>query len=236
MSQVSPPNSRNTIVRVIACGVFKPALEALKPERSYGRVKLTYLAPNLHLRPKELRKQLGKGVAAGEIRNEQIVCLYGDCFPGLSEYCQRRGARKVLGANCWEMFLGSERFNRLLQEDPGTYFLERELIRNFNEYCIEPLELYDEEMREECFKHYNRLLYVRQPSDPDLFAEAEDLANFLGLSLEIEDADYSHLDTRLRSALAEALAVAIDGLLERTVEEKPAGTLTLCCGPVNMSV
>ena len=99
------------------------------------------------------------------------------------------------------MFLGSERFNRLLEEDAGTYFVEKELILNFRAYCIEPLELYDEEMREQCFKHYNRLLYVRQPSDPDLIAGVSEIAEFLGLSLEIQDADYSHLAKRLSELL-----------------------------------
>ncbi len=40
-------------------------------------------------------------------------------------------------------------------------------------------------------------MYVRQPSDPDLKAAAGKLAGFLNLSLEIIDADYSHLNKRL---------------------------------------
>lgn len=224
MSEGSQSNRTSSIVRVIACRVFKPALEHLRLEDSHPNISLTYLPPNLHLRPQELRKHLRREVAAAEIRDEQVVCLYGDCFPGLGDYCRRRGARKVPGPSCWEMFLGSERFNHLVEEDPGTYFLERELIRNFDEYCIEPLELYDEEMREQCFKHYHRLVYVRQPADPDLVAEAEDLAEFLGLPLEIEDADYSHLDTRLKTTLAELSAMAL-GVLDQKLEERPETTL-----------
>jgi len=79
----------------------------------------------------------------------------------------------------------------------GTYFLESELIDNFREYCLEPLELYDSEIRKSFFKHYKKLMYVRQPSDPDLKASAGKLAAFLNLSLEIIDADYSHLNKRL---------------------------------------
>jgi hypothetical protein len=95
------------------------------------------------------------------------------------------------------MFLGSERFNKLLDENAGTYFLEKELLMNFKDCCMEPLELYDDELREMYFKHYQRLLYVRQPSDPDLLPEATELARFLGLVLEVEDADYSQLEREL---------------------------------------
>jgi len=197
MSEMSPRNGTRNIVRIIACRVFKPALEYLGLENRYSHIRLTYLPPNLHLKPRELGRYLRREIAAAERRNEQVICLYGDCFPGISDYCQRHGARRVPGPYCWEMFLGSERFNRVLEENVGTYFLEKELILNFKEYCIEPLELYDEEMRRYCFQRYQRLLYVRQPSDPDLLTDANELAEFLGLSLEVQDADYSHLEKRL---------------------------------------
>lgn len=202
ISEVSPSKeTRRNIVRIIACQVFKPALEYLRLEDKYSDIRLTYLPPNLHLKLQELGKYLRREIIAAERRNERIICLYGDCFPGISEYCQRHGASRVAGPYCWEMLLGSERFNRLLDEDAGTYFLEKELIYNFTEYCIDPLELYDEEIREQCFKHYHRLLYVRQPSDPDLIAKASEIAEFLGLSLEVQDADYSHLEERISRLL-----------------------------------
>jgi len=202
MSEVSPSKwTERNIVRILACRVFKPALEHLRLESEYSDIRLTYLPPNLHLRPQELGKYLRRELAAAGRRHERIICLYGDCFPGISDYCQRHGASRVPGPYCWEMFLGSERFTSLLEENAGTYFVGKELILNFKAYCIEPLELYDEEMREQFFKHYSRLVYVRQPSDPDLMSEASEIAEFLGLSLEIQDADYSHLAKRLSGLL-----------------------------------
>jgi hypothetical protein len=202
MSEMSPSDgTKHNIVRILACRVFKPALEHLRLKSEGSDIRVTYLPPNLHLRPQELGKYLRREIAAAERRKERIICLYGDCFPGISDYCRRHGASRVPGPFCWEMLLGNERYNRLIDENAGTYFLEKELICNFRDYCVEPLELYDEEMKEECFKHYHRLLYVRQPSDPDLIAEANEIAKFLGLSLEIQDADYSHLEKRLRELL-----------------------------------
>ena len=62
---------------------------------------------------------------------------------------------------------------------------------------MKPLELHDEEMRKCCFEHYQRLLYVRQPSDPDLAPRASEIAEFLSLFLETSDADYSSLEKKL---------------------------------------
>jgi len=190
-------NETGSTTRIIACAVFKPALDYLRLVSRYPNLRLTYLPSNLHLRPQELKKCLLKEVAFAQERNERIICLYGDCFPEIGDFCQQHGVIKVPGPHCYEMLLGSERFQKIVDETAATYFLERELILNFGGYCIEPLELRDEEMRKCCFEHYQRLLYVRQPADPDLVPNARELAEFLELSLEIVDADYWHLKKKL---------------------------------------
>lgn len=183
--------------RIIACGVFKPALEHLHPENRYPDLRLTYLPSKLHLRPQELENRLLKEIASAQERDERVICLYGSCFPDIEDFCKQHRAIKVPGDYCYEMLLGSERFKQLLDEMAGTYFLEKDLILNFEEYCMVPLELHDEEMRRYCFQRYRRLLYVRQPADPDLVPQAGELAKSLGLSLEIRDVDYSHLERKL---------------------------------------
>ena len=185
------------ITRIVACVVFKPAIEYLQLERRYPNLRLTYLPSNLHLRPQELEKRLLAGIKAAQKRNERVICLYGDCFPDIDDFCQEHGVSKVPGHYCYEMLLGSERFRQLIEEMTGTYFVEKDLILNFEEYCVRPLELRDEEMRKYCFQQYRRLLYVRQPSDPDLVAQASEVADFIGLSLDISDVDYSYLEKRL---------------------------------------
>jgi len=190
-------NKTRNLTRIIACGVFKPVLEYLQLERSYPNLRLTYLPSKLHLRPQELEERLLREANKAKERNERIICLYGECFPDIDDSCQQHGIIKVPGFYCYEMLLGGERFKQLIEEIAGTYFLEEDLIINFVEYCMRPLELQDEEMRKQCFEHYKRLLYVRQPSDLDLEPKAGELAKFLGLDLEIQDADYSYLERKL---------------------------------------
>jgi len=187
-------NNSENIIRIIACAVFKPALDYLRLEERYPNVRLTYVPSYLHLRPQELKSRLEEKIVSAKEGNERVVCLYGECFPGIDELCQQLGAIKVPGDYCYEMLLGSERFHKLIQEMAGTYFAEKDLITHFQEYCVRPLDLQDEEMRKYCFDRYRRLLYIRQPSDPNLISRAGEMADFLELSLDVRDADYSHLD------------------------------------------
>ena len=198
-------NKTGNITRIIACGVFKPVVEYLQLEKRYLNLRLTYLPSKLHLRPQELEKYLLREVDKAKKRNERIICLYGECFPDIDDFCQQHGIIKVPGFYCYEMLLGGERFRQLIEEMAGTYFLEEDLIINFVEYCMRPLELQDEEMRKQCFEHYKRLLYVRQPSDPNLVPKAGELAQLLGLNLEIQDADYSYLEKQLTELIEQWL-------------------------------
>lgn len=186
---------------VISCGVFRSALEHLGLGRIYPHLAVTYLPSNLHSRPDLLKDLLMRAIDAAQQRREEVICLYGDCFPDICDCCQERSAIKVPGAHCYEMLLGNEQFKRIMDETAGTYFLEQELIRDFDNVCAKPLELYDDDMREYFFRHYRRVVYVRQPSDGDVLAAAHEVAAFLNLSLEVRDADYSHLARMLRQLL-----------------------------------
>lgn len=179
---------------VVACAVFKPVVKYLQMTRRYPNLRLTYLPSNLHLNPQELKERLLEEVVAARGRGERVICLYGDCFPDIDGFCQQHGIIKVAGHYCYEMLLGTEQFKQLVEQVTGTYFAERDLILNFKKYCVGPLELADEEMRRYCFQQYRRLLYVRQPLDPELVARARKIAKFLELSMDVCDADYSYLE------------------------------------------
>jgi hypothetical protein len=107
------------------------------------------------------------------------------------------------------MLLGHKQFDDLMDETARTFFLERSLIVDFEKYCVAPLELRDREMRECFFGPYRRLVYVRQPLDEDLSIEADKLAKFLELPLEIRDSNYMHLEEELTD------------LIEKVIESLP---------------
>lgn len=194
-------NHPGSIRRLIACGVFKPVLEYLKLGLRYPWILITYLPANLHLKPEMLKLALQQAVAEAHRRRERALIVYGDCFPGINEFCQQHGVAKLPGRNCYEMLLGDHLFESILTETTGTFFVEQELLLNFDAYCAEPLELADDCLKRIYFEHYQRLLYVRQPNDPDLTAKAKKIADFLNLALDIRNTDYSHFSKLLQTFL-----------------------------------
>lgn len=192
---------RGQDTRIIACAVFKPALEHLRIKEKYPGVRITYLPSNLHLRPQGLKERLEQEIRSARGKGERVLVFYGECFPYIEEFCREEGAAKVPGSYCYEMLLGPQRFQELIEGMAGTYFAERDLVLNFQEYCVKPLELHDEEMRKFCFDNYSRVLFIHQPEDEDIVANVSQIAEFLGLSLDISEADYSYLDDKLTELL-----------------------------------
>jgi hypothetical protein len=182
---------------LIACGVFRSALEYLNLKKRHSTLHVTLLPSNLHLRPQELRNTLSEEIGLAQERNERTLCLYGNCFSDFGDFCSHHGVYKVPGHHCFQMLLGSKRYEDIMKEMVGSYFMERDLILHFEKYCLEPLALLEDEIRRALFKPYRRIIYIRQPSDPDLVPQAEELAGFLGLPFEIRDADYSYLKQAL---------------------------------------
>ena len=181
------------VKRIIACEVFRPALVALNIEVRYSHVKVTYLPSTLHSNSSELKKRLLNELTAAKAKDEKAVFLYGACFPHIDDLCQEEGAVRAPGDFCYEILLNHQRFQRLMDETAGTYFAEKDLILNFDDFCRIPLELDDEDMRKHFFGPYKKFLYIRQPLDADLTSKAEEIAAYLDLKLEVHDADYSYL-------------------------------------------
>jgi hypothetical protein len=184
-------------IRIIACRVFQDALKYLAVQENRPKLRISYLRAGLHNHPLELNKALSREIRVARQEGDSILCLYGQCFPGIDDFLQKESVPRIAGAHCYEMFLGSNTFQQIMEEEAGTYFLEKKLLIHFGEYCVRPLELEDAELRKSYFRHYKRLLYIRQPLDPDLLDEARDVAQFLSLELSVVDADYAELQANL---------------------------------------
>jgi len=185
-------------IRIIACGVFRDALRQIEPQRFHQNVAITYITPSLHNYPQKLKDEILHQIHLAKKAGDEILCLYGRCYPDLDDHLYEMGIPRIPGGHCYEILLGSKRFHAIIDEEVGTYFVEKELILNFPEYCIKSLELDDPFMRESYFKHYTRLAYIRQSLDPDtLMPSVHDISRFLKLKPLVIDADYSELKTHL---------------------------------------
>jgi hypothetical protein len=191
-------------IRIIACGVFRDALRQIEPQRFYRNVSITYVPPFLHNHPQKLKQEILHQIHLAQKAGDEILCLYGRCYPELDDHLDAMGIPRVPGEHCYEILLGSQRFHAIIDEEAGTYFLEKDLILNFPEYCMQPLELDDPLMRASYFQHYTQLAYIRQPFDPDTaMPHVHNISQFLNLKPLVIDADYAELTANLLRLLTE---------------------------------
>jgi hypothetical protein len=188
---------------IIACNVFRSAIEHLGIQARYPDLLIRYLPSHLHLRPLELKRRLLAEITAARENHQPVGCLYGHCFDDIEDVLEEVGVPRIRAGHCFEILMGGDRFRQWIQDQAGTFFMEKDLVENFETYCWEPLELHDPQMRRWYFEHYRRVAYIRQPQDPDLTFRAQRIAGSLDLDLQIVDADYVELDQALNQLIDE---------------------------------
>jgi hypothetical protein len=171
---------------VIACGALAREIVSLQ-RGPLAHVDVTCLPASLHNRPERIAGAVRRKIAENRAAYDAIVCLYGDCGTGgeLDRVLREEGVARIEGAHCYEFFAGATDFARLMDEEPGTFFLTDFLARHFDSLVIAGLGL-DRfpQLRDDYFGHYRRLVHLAQVEDADLSARAEAAAARLGLAFE----------------------------------------------------
>jgi hypothetical protein len=170
-------------VLVIACGALAREVLALKLDH----IDVVCLPAQLHNHPQQIPEAMRAKIRANREAYDEVLCLYGDCGTGgeLDRVLEEEGVRRIEGAHCYAFYAGEETFSRLMEEEPGTFFLTDFLARHFDALVIRGLGL-DRfpELRDDYFGHYRRLAHLAQFDDPDLETKARAAAERLGLTYE----------------------------------------------------
>jgi len=112
----------------------------------------------------------------------------------LAEY----GIERLPGPHCYSFYAGTEQFEALVEEEPGSFFVTDYLLRNFQRLVITGLGLdrYPQ-LLETYFGNYKRLVYLAQRSDESLRDQAQEAARQLGLELVYRTVGYGMLGSQL---------------------------------------
>jgi hypothetical protein len=183
---------------LIICGAL--AREVIDIVQRHGwDAKVVGVSGLDHLLPEKIPGDVEAKIVALRDRFERVIVVYGDCGTGgaLDRVLERHGIERVWGPHCYEMYSGPL-FQRLMEEEIGTFVLTDFLVRTFRGSVIRGLGL-DRfpELKDQYFRHYTRVVYLAQTHDPELVDKAQGIADFLELRLEIRYTGFRRLEDRL---------------------------------------
>ena len=188
----------------VICGALGKEVKDIVDRRGWD-VDIYGVSALLHLYPNRIVDELREKLHALRPRYDHLVVVYGDCGMNgkLEPILDEIGAARVKGPHCYEMLAGTELFERVSEERPGTFFLTDWLVRNFERAVVRGLGLdRHPELIPMLFGNYDAVLYLRQMPNPRLAAKAEEIAAYLGLPLEINDVGLGELESRLADLMA----------------------------------
>jgi hypothetical protein len=189
---------------LIMCGALGSEVKDIVERRGWD-VDLYGVSALLHLYPSRIVDELRVKLHALRPHYEKLVVVYGDCGTTgkLEPLLEEVGAVRLRGPHCYEMFAGEDRFSKVSDEHPGTFFLTDWLVRNFDRAVVRGLGLdRDPDLKSMVFGNYEAVMYLRQMPNPRLADKAGSIAAYLGLPLEIVNVGLGELEDRL-AALVE---------------------------------
>lgn len=190
-SSSSSPSRAESRVALVACGALAlPAAEAAA--RCGWPLDVHPLPPLLHNRPERIAGAVEQLVSELRADYGRVVVGYADCgtYGALDAVCERLGVERLPGLHCYDVYAGAATVEALAAEEPGTYLLTDFLVRSFARTVVRELGLdRHPELRDDYFRHYERVVWLVQTRDPRERAElqelAEEAAERIGLPLEV---------------------------------------------------
>ena len=169
---------------VVACGALALHVKQIAARRGWD-VEVRPIPPELHNRPERIRAAVDDAAAG-----DDVVVAYAHCGADLDGY------RRLDGAHCYEVY-GAE-------HEPATYFLTDFLVRSFDRVVWRGLGLdRHPELRDDYFRHYERIVWLAQEPNGELHARARRAASLLQLPLEVRETGDGGLERALERLLEE---------------------------------
>ena len=185
---------------IVACGALAREIEEIKKINRLQDMEISYLPAGLHNFPERIPGAVRGALEKLKARTGHLFVAYGDCGTAgaLDSVIREFGATRLQGAHCYAFFAGIGNFEKMHEQEPGTFYLTDYLARQFDTLVYRPLGLdRHPQLLEEYFGNYSRLLFMTQSNDQKLEEKARDAARRLGLRFEKLQTGFGLLDTSI---------------------------------------
>jgi hypothetical protein len=157
-----------------------------------------------HVFPERIAPDVEKRILALRHQYDRLIVVFGDCGSAGALDRMLEGhpdIERIQGPHCYE-FYGGDDFHTWMEAEPGTFFLTDFMVRTFNGLIMKSMGL-DRfpSLKKEYFRNYKRVLYLAQSEDEGLTERAREIAEYLGLPLEIRQTGYGGLEKRIAALL-----------------------------------
>jgi len=198
----------NTLV--LACGALAREVLALKDAMNLadGVFDLQCLPASYHNHPDKIVPALKDTLDTIGADYDHVLIGYGDCGTGggldrlLGDYPK---AERLPGAHCYAFYAGLSEFDDMMEEELGSFFLTDYLVRHFKTLIVKGfgMDRYPN-LKDMYFEHYKRLIYMSQEPTDELISEAQEAAEYLGLTFEHHHVGYGDLGSAMSLLSSEA--------------------------------
>ena len=175
-------------VAVIACGAIATHISHILEAEKLD-VTIYPLPPLLHNQPAKIAGEVEKTYLEIKDKHSKCAVAYADCgtYGVLDTVIEKLGLKRLGGNHCYDIFAGKEKIQSIMDADAGTYFLTDFLVKSFHRSVIVELGLDKRpDLRDDYFKHYNKMVWLAQNPTPELTVMAHAAADLIGLELEID--------------------------------------------------
>lgn len=183
---------------LIACGALAREVLAIRDKHGW-EAEVLAVPSLLHNDPGRIPAAVLARIQTARRKYARVIVVYGDCGTGgqLDALLAAERVERVAGPHCYEMYANG-RFESLMEEEPGTFFLTDYLVQSFDHLVLEGLGM-DRfpGLRRDYFGNYKRVIYLAQRDNARLQARAECAAAALGLPLVTLMVGYGKLEERL---------------------------------------
>lgn len=183
---------------LVVCGALMKEVQQVVVAHGWS-VDLHGVPARHHTQPRRIIEAVESMLDRLEGQYERVIVVYGDCGTAgaLDQLLESRGVSRIPGPHCYEMYAGAD-FSSLTQDCPGTYFITDYLVRHWETTVLADSDpRWRESYTQTMFAGFERMIYLQQGPNEALESKAEQIADSVGLPLEIQPTGLGALEERL---------------------------------------